>query len=277
MAKKRIFITGGASGLGKAIAFKFAHAGYYAFITDINDERGKATLAIMKKICRSALYFHCDITKMEDLTWAKEQLIVHWSGVDIVVNNAGVGGNAGGIDDISLDDWQWVLDINLLGVVRGCKAFTPLFKLQGFGYFINIASMAGLINAPNMSNYNVAKAGVIALSETLTMELAPYNVGVSVVCPAFFKTNLTETLKADDPKVIHSVNKLMNKSNLGADDIAQAIYQAFSQQKFWVLPHKTERRLWLLKRYIPFVFRYIMKKHLARLGKKKPANANTSR
>ncbi len=272
MNKKRIFITGGASGLGKAIAIKYAQAGYQVCIADINDDRGEETLAELKKIAPAALYFHCDITKIEDLEWAKEQLIVHWSGVDIVVNNAGVGGNAGEIDEISLDDWQWVLDINLLGVVRGCKTFTPLFKLQGFGYFINIASMAGLINAPNMSNYNVAKAGVISLSETLAMELARYNIGTSAVCPAFFKTNLTETLKAKDPKVIHSVNKLMNKATLGADDIAHAIYQAVEQQNFWILPHKTERRLWLLKRYIPFLFRYIMNKHLARLSKNKTKN-----
>jgi NAD(P)-dependent dehydrogenase (short-subunit alcohol dehydrogenase family) len=270
MNKKRIFITGGASGLGKAIALKYAQAGYRVCIADINDERGTETLAQLNKIAPSALYLHCDITKIESLEWAKEQLMVNWSGVDIVVNNAGVGGNAGGIEDISLEDWHWVLNINLLGVVRGCKVFTPLFKLQGFGYFINIASMAGLVNAPNMSNYNVAKAGVISLSETLSMELAPNNIGVSVVCPAFFKTNLTESLKANNPKVIDSVNKLMDKATISANDVADAIYRGVEQQNFWLLPHKIERRLWLLKRYVPFVFHYLMNRHLARLSNKQP-------
>ena len=90
-------------------------------------------------------YLHCDVTTEEDLVKAAAELERRWGGVDIVVNNAGVA-TAGKIEEASLADWQWVLNINLLGVVRGCKVFTPMFKKQGSGYFVNIASSAGLIN-----------------------------------------------------------------------------------------------------------------------------------
>jgi len=264
-SKKRIFITGGASGLGKAIAFKYAKQGYQVCIADVNAQRGNETIEALEAIGCSAFYQHCDITKIEDLEQAKNELIVRWGGVDIVVNNAGVAGTAGPIEDVSLDDWDWVLNINLMGVVRGCKTFTPLFKLQGFGHFVNIASAAGLMSAPQMSSYNASKAGVISLSETLQFELEKFNIGVSVVCPAFFKTNLTETMKSTVEGVTQKIAFIMSHSKVTADDVASDIYKAVNDKDFWVLSHKPEKKLWLLKRYLPAVFQHTMKKQMAKL------------
>jgi NAD(P)-dependent dehydrogenase (short-subunit alcohol dehydrogenase family) len=132
-----------------------------------------------------AAFLPCDVTKETDLAAAAQWLETNWGGVDVVINNAGVAA-AGGIADYELPDWEWILDINLLGVVRGCKVFTPLFRRQGGGRFINIASMAGLMNLPKMAPYNASKAAVISLSETLAYELAADNIKVSVVCPSFF-------------------------------------------------------------------------------------------
>src|SRR3546814_13789456 len=98
-----------------------------------------------------------------------------FGGVDLLFNNAGVA-QSGPIDETTMDDWQWIVDINLLGVVRGCRVFTPLMKTQGSGVIVNIASMAGLIHPPQMAAYNTTKAAVVALSETLKAELHRYDI-----------------------------------------------------------------------------------------------------
>src|SRR3546814_2946935 len=103
-----------------------------------------------------------------------------------------------------MDDWQWIVDINLLGVVRGCRVFTPLMKTQGSGVIVNIASMAGLIHPQQMAAYNTTTAAVVALSETLKTELHRYGIQVSVVCTAFFRTNLHESSEAHTSE-LHSL------------------------------------------------------------------------
>lgn len=259
---KRIFITGGASGLGRAIAKKYASQGYKVCIGDMNEERGQSALQELLSLGVQAHYLHCDVTKITDLENVKKTLIELWGGVDIVVNNAGVAGTAGGIEDVSMADWEWVLNTNLLGVTRGCKVFTPLFKQQGSGYFINIASAAGLINAPQMSGYNASKAAVISISETLKFELQQYDIGISVACPAFFKTNLTESMKSIKKGAINTVTKIMEHSKVTADDVANDIFLSQQSGVFWVLSHKQIRHLWLLKRYVPSFFARIMTKQM---------------
>jgi len=275
MPGKRIFITGGASGLGKAIALKYAGAGYRVCIGDVNQVRGAETAAELTASGCDAFFIRCDVTRLEDLLAVKDEIINRWQGVDLVVNNVGIAGTAGPIDQVGVDDWQQVLDINLLGVVRGCQVFTPLFKQQGSGFFVNIASAAGLINAPQMSSYNVSKAGVIALSETLKHELAPFNIGICVACPAFFQTNLTESMKSTIDGLPARVDRLMAHSRINAADIAEDIYAAVQNNSFWVLSHKAERRLWLIKRFLPFVFDALMKKKIAKLFTPPRAANNT--
>lgn len=250
MGSKRIFITGGAMGLGRALAHRYAREGYRVCIGDVNDVRGKETAAELSSLGADGFYLHCDVTNEAEFAAVADELQKRWGGVDIVVNNAGVA-TAGKIEDASLADWQWVLDINLLGVVRGCKVFTPLFKKQGSGYFVNIASAAGLLNVPFMSSYNVSKAGVVALSETIQTELADDNIGVSVVCPSFFKTNLAEGMRTDDPKLRSITSKVIERGKLTADQVADFIYEAVRARTFYVLPHKLDERIWLAKRALP--------------------------
>src|SRR5690606_35148469 len=120
--EKRIAITGGASGLGKAMALRFAQSGWKVAIADIHDVRGQETLEELRQLGADAFYQRCDVTQVEHLQKLKDMLIQKWGGVDIMVNNAGVATH-GPIDTASLDDWDWVVDINLMGVVRGCKLF----------------------------------------------------------------------------------------------------------------------------------------------------------
>jgi NAD(P)-dependent dehydrogenase (short-subunit alcohol dehydrogenase family) len=250
MAKKRIFITGGASGLGRAIALRYARAGYAVCIGDIHDERGADTEKALRALGADAFYMRCNVTEEAEFERVRDALQERWGGVDIVVNNAGVA-SAGKIDETSVEDWRWIIEINLLGVVRGCKVFTPVFKRQGSGYFVNVASMAGLINAPFMNSYNVTKAGVISLSETLETELYDEHIGVSVLCPAFVKTNLAESVRAADPRMAALTKKLVERGTVSAEAVADAVFDAVKARRFYVLPHDTEARIWLAKRALP--------------------------
>jgi len=265
MNNKRIFITGGASGLGKAVAIKFASKGFKVCIGDVNDERGQEAEAELKSLSSESFYVYCDVTSQDNLENVRSQLETRWGGVDVVVNNAGVGGTAGSIEDVSLSDWQWVIDVNLMGVVRGCKTFTPLFKKQKSGHFVNIASAAGLMSAPFMSNYNVTKAGVISLSETLLAELHAHKITTSVVCPAFFQTNLTESMRSHIGGIHSKVNKLMSRSKITAEDVADSIYQAYEKKEFWVVTHPFERRMWYFKRMVPKGFNALMQRQAKKL------------
>lgn len=251
MSERRIFITGGASGLGRALAERYARAGYRVAIGDIHEGRAEETLAIVKQSAPDALFVRCDVRHEEELEAAASLLEERWGGVDVVVNNAGVA-VAGAVDEVPLADWQWILDINLLGVVRGCRVFTPRFRRQGGGRFVNIASLAGLVHAPRMSAYNATKAAVVALSETLRFELAPDRIDVSVACPSFFRTNLAESLRAPDDQTVRMTHRLVTKARLGSEEIAERIFRGVERGDFHVLTHSEGKVAWALKRLVPF-------------------------
>ena len=259
---QRVFITGGASGLGRAIALRYARDGAKVCIGDISPEKGAEVKHEIDTLGGEGYY----VEKIRD------ELEKKWGGVVVVVNNAGVA-SAGTIEDSTMADWEWILDINVLGVARGCKAFTPLFKKQGAGAFVNVASMAGLMLAPLMSSYNVSKAGVIALSETLHQELRGFGIQTSCVCPAFFQTNLTASMRSDIAGIQQNVGKLMKRSNITADNVAEDIHRAVKDGEFWVLPHVKERRMWILKRHAPWAFDWLMHRESRRWMKKMAAAA----
>lgn len=257
--EKVVAITGGASGLGKALALRFARAGWKVAIADVNQERGDAVLAEIKPLAADAFYQHCDVRNASDVLQWRDAIVARWQHINVVINNAGVA-TFGSIDQCSLADWDWVIDINLMGVVRGCKYFSEVFKQQGFGHIVNTASMAGLVHSPEMSSYNATKAAVVALSETLRGELRPYGIDVTVVCPGFFPTNLAESTRSPDAGAQALVAKMLSRSKIGADDIANMIFSAIEQKKYLVLPHPSYRRLWYLKRFMPFLYALLMGK-----------------
>lgn len=260
--RRRVFVTGGASGLGRALAERFARAGARVCIGDVNDARGEEALAALARIGSSAEYLHCDVTREEDLVAVRSRLEELWGGVDVVINNAGVA-QAGAIDAVSLEDWQWIVDVNLLGVVRGCRVFAPVLKRQRSGHLVNVASMAGLLDVPFMSSYNATKAAVVSLSETLQNELAPDGIQVTVVCPSFFQTNLGESMRTPDPALRASMEKLLRRSTVTATDIANDTFEAVEQGRFYVLSHREGRIAWMLKRSLPrTVYTAMMRKRM---------------
>lgn len=267
-----VFITGAASGLGKAIALEYAKQGANICIADLHEERGAETVAEVEQAGGQAYFHKLDVRDYEAIVAAREAMIEKWGEINIVVNNAGVA-SAGVFDDIGLDTWEWMLSINLMGVVKGCKAFTPTFKKQGHGHFVNIASMAGLITPPGMADYNVAKAGVVALSDTLRSELAPYNINTTVVCPSFFQTNLGESLKTTHQNSSDNFNKLLATSEITANDIAAMIATAVAENTFLLLPHKKAQFAYDIKQKDPEAYHAEMVK-IAESNRRKHENNN---
>ena len=244
---KRILITGAGSGIGRATAARYARQGWRVLVSDV-DEVAAETVA--KEL--DASFIRLDVT--ENATWlaALEWCRREWDGLDVLVNNAGVAGG-GRFEEIDLVDWEWILNINLKGVVRGCRMFVPQFKAQRSGHIVNVASLAGIMNLPAMASYNVTKAGVIALSETLRHELAPYGIHTTVVCPGYVQTNLTARMRTPDPAAVALTEKLMAASKVTAEDVAEQLFKAVLHKRFLVLTHFDGRRSALLKRYLPGV------------------------
>ncbi|MEO6324986.1 MAG: SDR family oxidoreductase [Thermoanaerobaculia bacterium] len=246
----RVFITGGASGLGRALAERYAEAGYRVCIGDIHEERGRETLAALSAHGVGAHFQHCDVTQAADLASAAEWLAASWGGVDVVINNAGVAA-CGGIGELSIADWQWIVDINVLGVVRGCQAFLPIFLRQGRGHFVNVASVAGLVHPAQMSAYCATKAAVVAISESLRIELEPDRINVSVVCPSFFRTNLTESLRSGNDEIARATHAMVDRSRTTPEEIAAIVYEGVARGDLHIVTHADGRFAWRLKRFAP--------------------------
>jgi len=255
MGEKRVLITGAGSGLGRALANRYAAAGYAVACADIVPERAEETVALLPGGGHFALAV--DVGDDASVEALRDALLARWDTLDVVVNNAGVA-SGGGLLDSSMEEWRWMLEINLLGVLRGCRAFVPQFLRQRRGQVINIASFAGLAGAPNIMSYGVAKAGVVALSEQLRAELHPHGIGVSVVCPSFFQTRLCENFRGD-PRIKDVAAKMMQSARESADDIAAAVFDAAARGTFLILPTRAERMRWRLKRWFPeLYFRKLM-------------------
>ncbi|MGA9343993.1 MAG: SDR family NAD(P)-dependent oxidoreductase [Nocardioidaceae bacterium] len=256
--RQRVLITGGASGLGQALARQYAERGARVLVTDLPPEVSGS----LPTPCGDGVVAYQQLDVRDAAAWEKAEswVVEHWGGLDVLVNNAGVG--AGGrIDNVPLGDWEWIVDINLLGVVRGCQTFVPLFKEQRSGRIVNVASIAGLVHAPGMASYNAVKAGVVALSETLLHELTPFGVDVSVVCPSFFRSNLgASMLRGSDVPLERSGASLVSGARVSADEIAARTMTALDKGKFLVLPSRDGRLVLYAKRFSGPVYHWAMKR-----------------
>lgn len=255
---KRVLITGAGSGLGRALAFRYAEAGWHVACADIHIERASETVALITGFGIGAMAMQVDVGDDASFECLRDEILAAWDGVDLVINNAGVSGG-GSLLTTPLADWHWMLNINLLGVVRGCRLFGPVLTEQAAGHIVNISSFAALAGAPNMAAYATAKAGVVALSEGLRADLEGSGVKVSVACPSFFQTNLLEGFRSPDPSSLKMASKLMRSATESAADIADAIYRSVERGEFLILPTADVRRRWRIKRWFPeFYFRKLI-------------------
>lgn len=230
---RRVLITGAASGLGAALVDLLHNRGDRVLATDL-------TVPADADEVDAVDWLGLDVRSEDDWESARHWVERHWGGLDLLVNNAGVAGG-GRVDVCTLDEWRAITDVNLFGVVRGIRTFTPMLKAQGSGLIVNVASLAGLVHPPGMAPYNAVKAAVVALSETVAHELAPYGVRCCVVCPSYFRTNLTASLQGSDADVAAKIAALVEESALTAEAVAVAIMEGIDAGLELIVPDETAR------------------------------------
>lgn len=245
--RPRVLITGAGSGLGLALAQRYARDGARVLCVDLDPARAQAASSGLPG--DGHLAFQADVGDDASMDALKAEVDAAVGGVDVLVNNAGIA-SGGALLGTDMAEWRRLIEVDLLSVVRGTLAFLPGMVERGRGHVVSTASFAGLAGAPGIMSYGVAKAGVVAFSEQLRAEMHGTGVDVSVLCPAFFRTNLLENFHGDN-KVRGMASRMMDKSPDTLDSVADATYAALQARTFLVLPTKHEPMRWRLKRWFP--------------------------
>ncbi|MGC2167769.1 MAG: SDR family NAD(P)-dependent oxidoreductase [Acidimicrobiales bacterium] len=249
LAGKTAVITGGASGIGLATAKRLAKSGARLVHGDIEGETLASVVEALHVDDVPVIGLVTDVTKQEDLDALRNAALAEFGAVHVVFNNAGVA--SGAAIGTPTEVWQWVIDVDLFGVIHGVNAFLPLLLDQNEGHMVNTASLAGLGGAPGMGPYCAAKFAVVGLSESLFHELAlrGSNVGVSVLCPGFVRTRIHESSRNmpveiasynDEPaaQMIADMASQAVNAGIDADVVAEAVEGAVRENKFWILTHE---------------------------------------
>ena len=250
----RSVVTGAASGLGRALCLALARRHAQVVVADIDVASAEETARQVVAQGGTAWVTRCDVSQPDQLealaSFADQQM----GGTDLLVNNAGVA-VSGPVGDVPLRDWEWIMGINLWGVIYGCHTFAPRFKQQRRGHILNVASAAGLLSSPDMAPYNVTKAGVVSLSETLSNELRSFGVGVTALCPTFFRTHILDSGRGNmNPELGQMASKLMDKSKLQAPDVARIALEACDNDQLYCVPMQDGQWAWRAKRLAPEAF-----------------------
>jgi short-subunit dehydrogenase len=229
-------VTGAGSGIGQSFAMELGKRGGTVVCADINLAAAEKTVLLLAELGAKGFAVACDVGQAEqvaELAEQAEQLMQH--PVTLVINNAGVG-LGGKFDELSLEDWQWVTNVNLWGVIHGCHYFVPKFKKLGYGAIINVASAAGYTAAPEMTAYNVTKSGVLALSETLSSELKKANIKVNVLCPTLVPTNIIKNGRIPSRYSGLADHALMNFAMTTSDSVAKLTLNRLDKGKLYTIP-----------------------------------------
>ncbi|QCR73537.1 SDR family NAD(P)-dependent oxidoreductase [Mycobacterium avium subsp. hominissuis] len=248
-------VTGAGSGIGAAFALELGKRGGTVVCSDIDQAAAQRTADAITEHGAKALATRCDVSQFGDVQALAEQS-QSWFGAPptLVINNAGVGAGGAAIGDAPLDDWQWTLGINLWGPIHGCHVFTPILRDAAPSAsprgIINVASAAAFGAAPGMAAYNVSKAGVLSLSETLAAELSGTPVRVTVLCPTFVKTNILESGRISEESG-ELAAKLMRWTGFSADKVARICLDAHDRGDLYCMPQLDAQIGWHIKRLAP--------------------------
>lgn len=258
---KRVLITGATAGLGEALALEFAGAGFRVAVASRNPDKVAATTAAVTEAGGEGLALTLDVTRRDDFEAAAAQVEEAWGGLDILINNAGVL-TAGKLADLEVEVWEQSLQTDLWSVIHGCRAFLPLLEKAGGGHIANVASAAGLLAGPDMATYNVAKAGVVSLSETLKVELADRNIDVTVSCPTVFKSHLLDR-QGHEGDVVEGVTARglendMAHTTVTSEFVANSLISAMARGRMYDTPQWDAKLNWLLARLLPETYRKII-------------------
>ena len=246
LAGRVAVVTGAASGLGRAMARRFAAEGMRVMLADVEREALDDVASEMAASGADVRAELVDVSRVEALARLADVTIEAFGAVHVVCNNAGVVKRAL-TWALTEDDWRWVLDVDLWGVIHGVRAFVPRMLAQGQGgHIVNTASMAGLLPFSSLGAYCVAKSGVVALSEVLQLDLEAEgsDIGVSVLCPGFIATRITESGRnrpgsladtAGAPNVPRTSANV--QPTMDADEVADEVVEAVKTSRFWILTH----------------------------------------
>jgi NAD(P)-dependent dehydrogenase (short-subunit alcohol dehydrogenase family) len=250
LGRKTAVITGAGSGLGRALSLNLARDGWRIGIVDVNREGAECTQDLVREAGGSGEVYRCDIRDSAEVEAMARHFFDDWGGVSLLVNNAGIA-VAGFVGDAPVEEWRRIVDVNIMGTVHGCHAFIPLMKKQGAGHIVNVASSAGITNLPEMAPYNMTKAGVISLSETLCTELACDRIGVTVACPTFFDTNLLDGMSCTNEFQSDFAHSAFRNAKVTPDDIAAATIKGARRGRLYVFPQFAAKWTWAAKRLSP--------------------------
>jgi NAD(P)-dependent dehydrogenase (short-subunit alcohol dehydrogenase family) len=255
LSGKTAFVTGGASGIGLAFGRAFAEAGMKVMLADIEQEALAAAVKGLDDVGPGVRGVICDVADPASVEQAARASYDAFGNVHVVCNNAGVAA-AGGIDNISLDNWRWVLDVNLMGVLHGIRTFLPHIRAHGEGgHIVNTASMAGMNAGLGFSPYVASKFAVVGMSEGLATQLKPLGIGVSVLCPGYVRTRIGEsgrnrparygTTQTPDPEspagllLAYIAERL--QSGLAPSEVAARVLTAIRKDELYVFTHPEMR------------------------------------
>ena len=247
-------VTGAASGLGRALCVRLARDGFLIAICDIDLTGAAETLTLVEAAGGSGRVEPLDVTDPAAWLSLQERLEHDWPQLDLLVNNAGVV-VSGDVGRCSLDDWRWIVDTNLWGVIHGCHVCVDWLKRNPRGsHVINTSSLAAIGSFPGMAAYNVTKAAVVSFSETLHAELGRHRVGVTVLCPSFFPTALLDNGRFASPAEQRIAHAEFTRTKLTAEKVADAAVRAMARKQLYVILPAKARVLWWIKRLSPWLF-----------------------
>lgn len=247
-------VTGAGSGIGRAFALELARRGGRVMCADIRLDSAKETVALIKHNGGSASAALCDVGDISQVEQLAAQAETFFDGATtLVINNAGIGTGGHPIGAVSLEDWQATLHVNLWGVIHGCHVFAPRLRALGRGGIINVASTASFAAAPLMGPYNVTKAGVLALTETLAAEFSGTHVHVTALCPTFVKTNIVR-----DGRIASNASgpaaRLMALTGVSPESVVRKTLDALDRNQLYVVPQIEARAIWRSKRFAPAIY-----------------------
>jgi NAD(P)-dependent dehydrogenase (short-subunit alcohol dehydrogenase family) len=250
---KAAFVTGGASGIGLALGRAFAEAGCKVMLADIEKAALDAAVVSLSGSGREIRGIVCDVADPASVDTAAQATFAAFGKVHILCNNAGVGA-LGGIDHIALDNWRWVLHVNLIGVVNRVRAFLPHMRAHGEGgHIVNTASMAGMVNSrQGFAPYPATKYAVVGISEGLAVEVKPFGIGVSILCPGIVRTNILESARNRPERYgpatpMHTTNPhyawFAERVHTGMDpaEVARRVLAAARDDELYIFTHPETR------------------------------------
>lgn len=253
-SNKTVLVSGGAEGIGFAIAKALGLQGMNVVLGDINEEGAQEAANELKTLGVRVLAIKMDVVKPEDWFSAVGLATSEFGALHALINNAGVGGKPGPLEGNTLADWQWCVDVNLMGVVQGMQACVPTIKQSGGGFIVNVGSMAGLLGVPFGGEYTATKLAVVGLSEAWAVELAPFGIHVAALCPAFVSTriHLSERNRADthgqtvsraqiELPPEDSVMSQVVTNGIDKDLVGSRVVEALNQKEHLIITHPNYR------------------------------------